>query len=705
MVASYPLWSKAMPFDVTYETYPDQQVSVTAWVQLDTNGQVTIYNPAAEMGQGSMTALAVLIAEEMDADWSRVKIDQSPVEPDIYGKGWGRSRKAGGRMITVGSNTVSGYYNILRHAGAQVRYVLLDSVSKEWGVPVTELTTEPGWVVHESSDRKVSYGEVATFVNVPEEIPEIPEKDLKRPDQFRLIGKNIPRFDIPGKVDGSAAYAMDIMLPGMLYAVISRSPVHGSKPTLTNEDAIRSMAGVIDLVTLDHGIGVIAESIGTALQAKSSLQISWSQGAKAAEHNSASAYADYQQMAGSNSFQGDRVTDEGDTKSALKTAAKTYSADYTNDYVYHAQMEPLNAVVSVAEDGNSAEVWAGTQAPGGARTDAASALGLDISKVKFNCCYLGGGFGRRSLSDFVTEAAVLAKTIKKPLKLIWTREDDIQYGAFRPMSLQRMQVGLDQQGNAIAWQHTIVGTGGRLLSSGASTNHYSFPNQLIELRGIDHGVRTKHWRAVGHGPNKFAIESFIDEIANNQNVDALEFRLKLMKNHPRAQKVIKTAAEMAGWGSLPANGRAKGIAFAERSGSLAAGVCEISLDESSYKIRVHNIWTALDAGVVVQPDNAIAQMEGAIIFGMSSVLHESISFKNGAVEQSNFHDYPLLRMADAPERIEVKIIESEELPTGIGEAGLPWVGGAIANAFYSLTGKRLRHMPFTPNQVEQVLNS
>jgi isoquinoline 1-oxidoreductase beta subunit len=698
----HPLWSK-VPSDGDY--VEEQQVSITAWVQLNTSGQVTVYNPAAEMGQGSMTALAVLIAEEMDADWSKVVIEQSPVEPDVYGRSWGRSRNAGGTMITVGSHTVSGYYNILRHAGAQARYVLLDNVSKYWKVPINELVTAPGVVIHKPTDRKISYGEIAEFAKAPGEVPEIPEAQMKSPDQFRLIGTYIPRHDIPEKVDGSALFAMDVQLPDMVYGVVSRSPVHGSKPNLTNESAIKDLPGVIDIITLDHGIGVIAGSLEHALEAKKSLEIEWSKGATAEHHSSNLAYGDYEKIADDNSFKGSEIKNNGDVEAALNNAAKTYSFDYTNDYVYHAQMEPLNAVVNLSEDGSSAEVWAGTQAPGRARAAAAKTLGIDISKVKFNCCYLGGGFGRRSMSDYIEEAALLAKAIRKPLKLIWTREDDIQYGTFRPMSLQRMQAGVDEDGNVIAWRHNIIGPGGRLLASGADTNFYSFPNQQIEVREVDHGIRTKHWRAVGHGPNKFAIEAFIDEIAKDQNIDGVVFREKLMANYPRAQRVLQTVVEMSNWSQKPAKGRAKGIAFAERSGSLAAGVCEISLDESSNKISVHRIWSALDAGVVVQPDNAVAQMEGAIIFGISSVLNESISFKNGVVEQSNFHDYPLLRMAEAPESIDVKIIDSQEPPSGIGEAGLPWVGGAIANAFYALTKKRLRHMPFSPAQVQQVLTS
>jgi isoquinoline 1-oxidoreductase beta subunit len=330
-------------------------------------------------------------------------------------------------------------------------------------------------------------------------------------------------------------------------------------------------------------------------------------------------------------------------------------------------------------------------------------LGIPFSEVNLHTCYLGGGFGRRSMSDYIIEAIGLSKAVQKPVKLLWTRTDDIQYGAFRPISLQRLEAGIDANGKINAWKHVVIGTGGGLLGSGADIPFYDIPNKHIEVKNIDHGVRTKHWRAVGHGPNKFAIETFLDEIAQTQNIDPFLLRKELMKNHPRELKVLETVAKMSDWGGEIQEGRARGIGFAERSGSLAAGVCEISLDKTSGKIKVHKIWTALDAGIVVHPDNAKAQVEGSLVMGLSSVLMESITFKNGQVQQSNFHDYPILRMEDAPEQIDIEIIPSQIAPSGIGEAGLPFMGAIVSNAFAALTGKRLRHMPFTPERVREVL--
>lgn len=682
----------------------DPQVEkLSVWVQIHEDDRITIFNPSSEMGQGSMTALAVVIAEELDAMWSKVIVAQSPAEPNIYGAGWGgRGRKS---MITVGSRTVASYYESLRQAGAQARHLLLLSVAEKWDVPISELRTEPNVVLHEASNKRMSYGQIASFVKPMDKLPEIPQERLKNPYDFRLIGKAAPRFDVPPKCNGEAKYSIDVKVPNMVYGVISRSPVYGARPTLLNAQEMRDISGVVDIIELAHGIGLVTETLELALKTKAKLQIQWSKGNTADTFTSDEALKSYPDIAADPSIKGNVIAEKGNIANALKNGTKTYTSDYLNDFVYHAQMEPLNAVVSVSEDGQSAKAWVGTQAPGNARNAIAKELGTDVSKVEFIRTYLGGGFGRRSASDSVVEAVQLAKVVKRPLKLIWTREDDLQYGMFRPMSLQRMQASVGPSGKITGWKHVLVGTGNNLMASGAKTEYYTIPNQHIEVRNIDHGVRTKHWRAVGHGPNKFAIEAFIDEIAADQNKDPYAFRMDLMKEFPRAQHVLKTVADMANWQTPSAKGRAKGIVFAERSNSLGACVCELSVDASTGQIIVHHIWAALDAGVVVQPDNAIAQMEGALLMGMGSVLKERISFKNGKVVQSNYHDYPILKINEVPDRIEVKIIPSSERPTGIGESGIPLIGGAIANAFFRLSGKKIKHMPFTPDKVMAVLNS
>jgi len=674
--------------------------AITAWVQLAKDGKITIYNPAAEMGQGSMTALAAVIAEEMDADWSMVHIEHAPVIPAIYGMQW--SGKPGGPMITAGSRTIRSYYKSLRQAGAQARYILLQNAAEKWGVPLSELKTQPSLVVHAASGRKMTYAEIAAFVKIPETIPTIADNDLKKAEDFRLIGKVMPRFDIPEKVTGKAKFGMDVYLPGMVYGAISRSPVHGSKPELINEKEVRESEGLIDIVRLDHGIGVVAKTFEQALKAKKTMQIKWSEGAKAEGYNSEKSFAAYHDLVRTNSQQGKAVIETGDAAAIIPTAPKIYDREYYTDYLCHAQMEPLNAVVSVAADGKSAEAWAGTQAPDADRAAIAKVLNIDESKIKFNNCYMGGGFGRRSV-DFSMEAAVLAKQIKQPVKLIWTREDDIQYGSFRPISLQRIQAGVDTKGNILAWRHDIAGPDERLQTGGVRMAYYNIPNQQVKLHVTDHGVRTIYWRSVGHGPNKFAQETFIDEIANDLRLDPYQYRRGMMKDLPRHLTILDKVATMSSWGSPVAEGRARGIAFSDYGGSFTAGVVEISLNKESGQIRVHKVWAAVDAGVIVQPNSAIAQMEGGIVMGISSVLQESITFKNGKVQQSNFHDYPILRMADAPESIDIHLIPSAAPPTSLGEVSLPLMGGAIANAFLKLTGKALRHLPFTTGKVLEVL--
>ena len=699
-IAAYALVPKLPVFDTADASGEFVEKKVSAWVHLRSDGKIIIYNPSAEMGQGSMTALPLILAEEMDADWSDVIIEQSPIEPEIYG-----SRGFGGRprMITVGSRSVMSYYESLRLAGAQVRQLLIAAAAKKLGVPATDLKTKPSEVIHPESGRKLAYGDLAESIDTDTELPAVSPSALKDPKDFRLIGsEKVPRFDIPAKTNGEAMYSMDVRLPNMAHGVISRSPVNGARPTLKNESQIRRIKGVINVVVLDHGIGVIASSIESALEAKGELKIDWSEGS-ASKHYSARDLKKYAEVA-SDPSKSSRVLDEkGNVREALRKAPRTYSADYLNDHAYHAQMEPLNAVVAVAADGKSAEVWAASQAPDGARSAAASALGLDRSAVKLNQMYLGGGFGRRSNSDYVHEAALLAKTVKQPVKLMWTREDDLTYGQFRPASLQRLEAGVTANGTVSAWHYTIVGTGRGLLTSGTASAFYDFENYRIERRDVEHGIRTKHWRAVGHGPNKFAIESFIDEVAVGEGVDPYKFRRRLMAKHPRAVKVLDTVAEMSDWSSKPEKGRARGIAFGERSRSLCAGVCELSVGDDG-RIKVHKFWVALDCGTAVQPDNIVAQSEGCILMALGNVLYESVNIKDGRVIETNFDGYRIARIEDTPDLIDIKILDSDGPPTGVGEAALPIVGGAVANALFALTGKRLRHIPFTPERVKKAIS-
>lgn len=679
-----------------------EKYHLTAWVQISEDGRITIYNPAAEMGQGSMTSLPAIFAEEMDADWSLVNVQFSPQESAIYGSnGWGPNRKV---MLSAGSRITKDYYPIMRKAGAQARYILMYTAAKKWKLPISDVTTDFGWVINRRDNQKLNYGELVPFLEIPETLPDFTNEQLKNPQDYRLIGKAIPRIDIPQKVNGSAQFAIDVRLPDMVYGVLERGNVHGAKPALKNKEDIMALNGVIKVVPFDYAIGIIGITLEDVLAAKKQLKIEWSDAA-ASGFNSQEIFADYEKIASGNK-KGKVITDQGNIDKALRSAAKTYSIDFKNDYVYHAQMEPLNAVVQVAEDQQSAIVWVGSQQGFDSKLGIPKTLGIKSENVKVNLQFLGGGLGRRSMTDFVSECALLAKEVNpRPVKLIWTREDDVTYGAYRPISMQRLKASTDVNGNITGFYHCVIGDRGNLVASGIKNKYYDIPNQYAEWREVSHGIRLKHWRAVGHGPNKFAIESMIDEIAIDQAMDPVDLRRKLMSKSPRALATLEKAADMSNWKSPNVEGKGKGIAFLERSGTLSTGVCEISLVRKTGEIRVHHFWIAIDAGVIIQPDNVKAQIEGGILMGMSSVLKEQITIKDGKVQQSNFHNYHILRIKDIPESIETAMLESSEPPQGVGESGTPLVACAIANAFLSLTGKRLRHLPFTPNRVLEVLNS
>jgi isoquinoline 1-oxidoreductase beta subunit len=689
--------------------------AINAWVRIAPDGTVTIYSAGAEMGQGSMNSLPLIVAEEMDADWSKVKIEFAPADADVYGYTFpGNSAKM---MSIVGSRAVQLYYTQLRIAGAQVRKVLLANAAQKWGVDPASLRTEPGFVINDN--QRLAYGEIAAFGTVPSPLPAVDAKELKDPKSFRLIGKQVARRDLPGKVNGTAQYAIDVNLPGMVYASTLHSPVHDATtkvwdsmqpnapmaaPESWNEAEIKQMKGVIGVVRLPNGVAVVADNFDHARAARNALKVTWTK-ARAAGFDSERALEDYARIHADPSAKTDTLDTKGDVKAAFSSAAKKYRAEFRSDYGYHAQMEPLNAVVRISEAGDKAEVWEGSQAPDVSRKAVASALGLKDEQVDYHQCYMGGGFGRRSLGDYAAEAALIAKAVRRPVKLIWTREEDIAQGMFRPQSFQCLEAATDAGGKVTGWVHCVVGDGEALLQTGIRIPYYGVPNQMIERRGVSHGVKLKHWRAVGHVFNVFAIESMVDRMAADQGMDPIAFRFEKMAATPKARKVFETLAEMCDYKAARAEGRALGISVTERSGSLGAGAVEISLERASGKIRVHKVWVAVDGGVIVQPEQAKHNVESAIVYGLSSVLHERLTIKDGVVQQSNFHNYQVMRMSDAPEEMHVRFVDVETRPTGLGEIGNPFIAPAIANALYRLTGKRLDHMPFTPERVREALKA
>jgi isoquinoline 1-oxidoreductase beta subunit len=676
-------------------------VPITNWVRVAPDGTVTILTAGAEMGQGSMTSLPAIVADEMDADWSKVVLEWAPADAKNYGYTMGGSQA----MAIVGSRAVMLYFNQLRTAGAQVRRVMMMNAAEKWGVELASLKTEPGFVVHPPSGRRLSYGEIAATGKVPSPLPTIDAKELKAKSDFRYIGKSLPRRDIPLKVNGTAQYAIDVKLPGMVYASTLHAPVHEAAPENWNDAEIRKMKGVIGTVRLVNGIAVVAEHFEQAIAARAAIKATWKKG-KAAGYNSEQALErDYVKIHDDPNAQKQTVDAKGDANAAFAAAAKTYKATFFSDYGYHAQMEPLNAVARLNDAGNRIEIWEGSQAPDGSRAAVAKALGFSLEQVEFHQCFMGGGYGRRSLGDYAAEAALIARDVKRPVKLVWTREEDIAQGMFRPQSFQCLEAALDGSGKVTGWKHCVVGDGAGLLLTGIKPVYYAIPHQFLERRGISHGIKLKHWRAVGHVFNVYAIEAFVDQMAADQGIDPIEFRLTRMSITPKARRVFEKVAQMADWKAPRPAGRAIGVSVTERSGSLGAGVVELSLDRASGKIRVHKVWVAVDGGLVVQPAAAKANIESGIIHGLSSVLHERATIKDGVVQQTNFHDYNLMRMSDLPDEMHVEFVDVDTRPTGLGEIGNPFIAGAVANAFHKLTGKRLNHMPFTPERVQAALKA
>ena len=672
------------------------------WVRVGTDNIVTIYAPAAEMGQGVMTAMPLLIAEEMDLDWNLCRVEQAPNNPKVFG-----NPLFGGGMVTGASRTTRGYYELMRLAGMQAREIMLQNVGRKLDVPVSDLSTEPHHVVHKATGRRMSYGEIAAFAQVPASPPQFTREHLKPQKDFRLIGKDIPRVDVPGKVSGQAKYGIDTRLPGMLYATLQRPPVQGEKPEKVDDAAAKKVPGVKAVVPLPYGVGVIADTYWAARKGRDALKVTWSSGAKARAYSSEKVLAEYRARARNFSDTGVEFVKTGDPEPAL-AGGKVLHAEYSSQHVHQAPMEPMNCTARV--DGDKIEIWSPSQAASLVGL-AATIAGFKPENTKVNITLLGGGFGRRVDFDYVIDAALLAKSVQgTAVKVVWTREDDVRHGKYRPLVAQHLSAALDAQGNPVALRHRIVAesiyaraappafqkAGGRDLPvcEGAEHITYGIPNHVLyylrEQRGVDCGF----WRGVGSGYTKFAIETFMDEMAAAAGKDPVSYRLALLKKDPRATAVIEEVVRMSQWHSPRPRGRALGIAYSDSWETHCAQVAEVSLDRKTGKVRVHEVWCAVDTGVALQPRNVAAQMESSIMFGISAALAEKITLKDGAVEQSNFHDYPVLRMDEAPQ-VHVNVMVTENKPGGIGEVGLPPVAPAVANALFKLNGgKRLRDLPF-----------
>ncbi|SNS96707.1 isoquinoline 1-oxidoreductase, beta subunit [Noviherbaspirillum humi] len=685
------------------------------WITIGTDGIVTIVSPASEMGQGTMTAMPLCVAEDLDADWSKVKVVQAGLDAKSYG-----NKLFGGAMATGASRTTRGYYESLRLAGAQARQVLLLAAADKWGVPAAELSTEPGVVKHAKSGRRMGYGEIAAFAQVPDKLPQVTPAMLKPIKDCRYIGKGVKRIDIQDKTTGRAKYGIDVRLDNMLYGAILRAPVQKDKPVSVDDSGAKAVKGYVKTVMLPYGVGVLAENTWAARQAKEALKVTWSGDSPAKTYDSEEVVKAYQAVA--NDLDASKIgvvaEKHGEARENIAKAAKVLKADVQAQHVAHMTMEPMNATARWT--GDKLELWTPTQGPSIAAGALAAILKVQPANLTINTTLMGGGFGRRVEPDFSIDAALMAKEADgRPVKVTWTREDDVRHDKFRPLVAQHMEVGLDAQGNIVGWHHRLVGESiyaranpGLFASVGGKDSpfyegaeiSYGIHDKQIEFVRQQRGVDVSFWRAVGGGYTKMAIETMIDELAAERKMDPVQYRLQLLEKQPRAQAVIREAAKMAGWGKKRPAGRALGIAYSDMWETHVAEVAEVSVDKKTGAITVHNVWAAVDAGVAVLPQNVATQIEGGILFGISGALKEQVVFKNGEPQQSNFHDYPVLRMNEVP-NVTVKVIQTDNPPGGVGESGLPPIAPAISNAVATLTGVRLRNLPMRPEAVQAALSA
>ena len=666
-----------------------------AFLRIGEDESVTVILAHAEMGQGVWTTLPMLLAEELGCDWAKVRVEEAPAAP-VY------AHPAFGMQMTGGSTSTWSELDRYRQAGALAREMLIQAAAEQWKVEASSCRAEAGFIV--SGDKKLSFGKLAAAAQKRTPPSTVRLKDAK---DWKIVGRPTKRLDSPEKVTGRAQFGMDVRLPGMLTALVARAPVFGGTVKAFRAEKAKAVPGVKTVVQVPSGVAVVGEHFWAAKLGRDALEIDWDLG-PGAQLDTASLREEFRAAAGT---PGVKAAAAGEVDAAMKSAAKTLEAEYEVPYLAHAPMEPLNCTVRIGTDG--AEVWTGTQFQTMDQAVTAKLLGLKPEQVKIHTMFLGGGFGRRATptSDFVSEAVQVAKAVGGgvPVKVVWTREDDIRGGYYRAMFLHRVRVGLGADGKPAAWRHTLVGQSiaeGTFLApmmikagvdgtsvEGVSDSPYvtGTANHLVDLHSPRKPVPVLWLRSVGHTHTAFVMESFVDELAHAAGQDPLEYRRQLLSAHPRHLGVLNLAAEKAGWGRPLAGGRVRGLAVHESFGSWTAQVAEVSV--ANGRVRVHRVVCAVDCGVCVNPAGVRAQVEGAVVFGLSAALHGELTFKDGRVQQSNFHDYPLLRLNEMPD-VEVHIVTSSEKPGGIGEPGVPPTAPAVANAIFVATGQRLRRLPF-----------
>jgi isoquinoline 1-oxidoreductase subunit beta len=663
-----------------------------AFIRIERDGRIVLTMPYVEMGQGTYTAIPMLIAEELEADLKQVQLEHAPPNEKLYG-----NPLLGGIQATGNSNAIRAAWQPLRQAGATARTMLVSAAARRWKVDPASCRAQGGQVLHAPTGRSISYGDLAAdaaSLPVPENVP------LKRPQDFKLIGTPAKRLDTAAKVNGTALYGIDVRPPGVKIATLAQSPVFGGRLKSVDDAAAKAVKGVRQIVRLDDAVAVVADHMGAAKKGLAALVVEWDGGALA-KLTTGDVAGELEQAT---LKPGAVAQNIGDVNAAMANAATKVEAIYQLPFLAHAALEPMNCTVHVRKDG--CDVWVGTQALARCQAAAGKVTGLPLDKVVVHNHLLGGGFGRRLEADGVARAVQIAMQVDGPVKVVWTREEDIQHDMYRPYWFDRISASLDEKGMPVAWNHRFAGSSivARYLppafnngldpdtTEGSINLAYALPNMHVEYSRVEPpGIPTAFWRSVGPSHTVFVVESFMDELAAAAKQDAVAYRLALLDKAPRAKAVLKLAAERAGWGQpLPARS-GRGVALQHVFATYMAHVAEVEVSKGG-TVRVRRVVCAVDCGTAVNPDIVRAQIQGAIIFGITAALHGEITLKDGRVKQANFDTYQMLRMDEAP-AIEVHIIQNSEPPGGMGEAGTSAISPAVANAIFAATGKRLRKLP------------
>ncbi len=657
------------------------------WIRIAPDGSTTLIVPSSEMGQGVNTSLSMILAEELEADWQSVKTETAPVNSKYI------NPESNSGQMTAGSSSVKGFWNPLRKAGAAVRLMLQKAAAQKWEIPIEECVAKSGYIYRKNSSQKLSYGELAEAagkIDIPSDPP------LKNSKDYNLVGKSIKRIDIPSKTNGSAQFGIDVRLPEMMYATIRQSPVFGGEVLSYDEDAAKSIRGVKKVTLIPNGIAVIADNTWRAKRGMEVLNLKF--------HGGETIGLESQQV---QKELLKALDDEGKTKIE---ANQVLDLEYEVPFLAHAPLEPMNCTANVTD--NFCEVWVPTQSQGGCMDAAKEITELDEEQIKIHTTYLGGGFGRRGETDFVKQSLILAKALGKPIKVTWMREEDMQHDFYRPASMSRFQIGLNKDGFPISWNNQLASPSilkrffapmawfniDPLSTEGADEIPYAIEDFNFDYSVVDSGVPVGFWRSVGSSFNAFFTESAIDEAAHLAQQDQFDYRMKLLSGKPRFQKVLEKVMRESKWGRILPKGHGLGISIHKTRGSIAGAVIEVSTDVNGM-LNLNKAWIAIDCGKVINPNTVRAQMEGGFTFGLSATLGEEITLKDGRVEQSNFHDYSILRLKGSPD-ISVEIIESGNEIGGVGEVAVPLAAPALTNAIFSSSGRRIRSLPLSKHGIK-----